>query len=283
MRPPSPSIPEKEFLNTALKQNLRLDGRSPLEMRKPTLVFGPELGWVECSLGKTRVVANVEAKMVKPTPERPFEGIITIHSEISPMASSEYEPGRPSDEEVTITRMLDKVIKRSDAVDKESLCILAGQRVWHIRLTLHFLADAGNMLDCACLAGIVALRHFRRPEVEVIGDDEVIVHSPLERAPMPLAIHHSPFCFTFAFFADPETPPILDPSQLEQRLSAGTMSIALNAQKEICVLQKLGGVPQQTEEILRLVKVAVDQAKELTMTVDARLAADWETRHVEVR
>jgi exosome complex component RRP45 len=114
MRPPSPSIPEKEFLNTALKQNLRLDGRSPLEMRKPTLVFGPELGWVECSLGKTRyvlwrsrvprvrlnalftprVVANVEAKMVKPTPERPFEGIITIHSEISPMASSEYEPGR---------------------------------------------------------------------------------------------------------------------------------------------------------------------------------------------
>jgi len=31
---------------------------------------------------------------------------------------------RPSDEEVTITRMLDKVLRRSDAVDKESLCIL---------------------------------------------------------------------------------------------------------------------------------------------------------------
>ena len=100
---------------------------------------------------------------------------------------------------------------------------------------------------------------------------------------MPLAIHHSPFCFTFAFFADPETPPILNPSQLEQRLSSGTMSIALNAQKEICVLQKLGGVPQQTEEILRLVKVAVERAKELSSEVDARLAADWDTRHVEVR
>ncbi|TEB22926.1 ribosomal protein S5 domain 2-like protein [Coprinellus micaceus] len=282
MRPPSPSIPEKEFLNTALKQQLRIDGRSPLEMRTPKLVFGPELGWVDCSMGKTRVIAYVEGKMVKPTPERPYEGVITINSELSPMASSEYEPGRPSEEEVTITRMLDKVIKRSDAVDKESLCILAGQRVWHIRLTLHFLADAGNMLDCACLAGIVALRHFRRPEVEVIGDDEVI-HSPLERAPMPLAIHHSPFCFTFAFFADPETPPILDPSQLEQRLSAGTMSIALNAQKEICVLQKLGGVPQDTEEILRLVKVAVTQAKGLSIFVDAQLMADWSTRKVEVR
>lgn len=92
--------------------------------------------------------------------------------------------------------MLEKVLRRSDAVDKESLCILAGQRVrylhpylcrryvssnsphlqvWHLRLTLHFLADAGNMLDCACLAGIVALKHFRRPEVEVIGDEVTIV------------------------------------------------------------------------------------------------------------
>lgn len=108
----------------------------------------------------------------------------------------------PSEEEVTITRMLDKVIRRSDTVDKESLCILAGQvvstprsiflprvvmeaglyaltsaymQVWHLRLTLHFLADAGNMLDCACLASVVALRHFRRPEVEVVGEDVVLV------------------------------------------------------------------------------------------------------------
>jgi hypothetical protein len=92
--------------------------------------------------------------------------------------------------------MLDKVLRRSDAVDKESLCILAGERVnnlaihreykmivgllltlkvWALRLTIHCLADAGNMLDCACLAGIVALKHFRRPEVEVIGDEVIVV------------------------------------------------------------------------------------------------------------
>jgi len=102
---------------------------------------------------------------------------------------------RPSDEEVTITRMLDKVLRRSDAVDKESLCILAGQRVtilhpmplidplmlsiqvWHIRLTVHCLADDGNMLDCACLAGIVALKHFRKPDVEVIGEEVIVVRA----------------------------------------------------------------------------------------------------------
>lgn len=185
--------------------------------------------------------------------------------------------GRPSEEEVMITRMLDKVLRRSDAVDKESLCILAGQRVWHLRLTLHFLSDEGNMLDCACLAGIVALRHFRRPEVEVVGD-QVVIHDPTERAPVPLAIHHSPFCFTFAYFPDPETAPVLDPSHLEQRLSAGLLSVALNAQRELCVLQKLGGVPLSMENVLGIVSVAVDRAKELGKIVDERLKEDWEVR-----
>ncbi|KAG6849425.1 hypothetical protein H0H93_008573 [Arthromyces matolae] len=198
------------------------------------------------------------------------------------MASSDYDSSRPSDEEVTITRMLDKVLKRSDAVDKESLCILAGQRVWHIRLTLHFLADAGNMLDCACLAGMVALKHFRRPDVEVVGDD-VTIHDPTERAPIPLAIHHTPFCFSFAFFSDPEINPVIDPSQLEQRLSAGLLSVALNAQRELCVLQKLGGVPLESDEVLKIINIAVQNAKDLNNLVDTRLKEDWASRNVEVR
>lgn len=281
MRPPSPSIPEKEFVYEALKQSLRLDGRNHLDARTPTLDFRQELGWVECGYGKTRVIAYVEAKMTKPPPERPLEGIITIHSEISPMASVDYEPGRPSEEEVTITRMLDKILRRSDAIDKESLCVVAGQRVWHLRLTVHCLADAGNMLDCACLAGIVAFKHFRKPEVEVIGD-EVIVHSPLERSPVPLAIHHVPFCVTFAFFPDPTIRPVLDPSLLEQRLSTGQMSIALNAQREICVLQKAGGVPIPAEDVLRLIDIAVTVAKDLDKFVEKRLREDWGSRKIEV-
>ncbi|GLB42848.1 putative 3' exoribonuclease family, domain 1 [Lyophyllum shimeji] len=282
MRPPSPSIPEKEFLVASLKESLRLDGRLPLETRTPILTFGPELGWVECALGKTRVVAEVEGKMVKPTPERPFEGSSRYTRRYRPWRRASTSPvGRASDEEVTITRMLDKVLRRSDAVDKESLCILAGQRVWHLRLTLHFLSDAGNMLDCACLAGIVALKHFRRPDVEVIGD-EVTVHEPTERAPIPLAIHHTPFCFTFAFFPDPSIPPVIDPSQLEQRLSAGLLSVALNAQRELCVVQKLGGVPLDPDDVLKIVSVAVQKAKELNNVVDARLREDWEARKVEV-
>jgi len=145
---------------------------------------------------------------------------------------------------------------------------------------------------------MVALKHFRRPEVEVIGDEVTVVsrlhyppnpfpdflqHSPLERAPVALAIHHSPYCFTFAFFNDPAIPPILDPSQLEYQLSAGLVSIALNAQKELCVLQKLGGVPLGAQEVIDLVEIVVAKAKEVHELVEKRLQEDWKSRVVEVR
>jgi len=88
--------------------------------------------------------------MVRPEPQRPFEGLITIHCELSPMASTEHEPGRyvrhrthipflslnyflllcrQSEEEVALARMLDKIFRRSDAIDREALCIIAGERV----------------------------------------------------------------------------------------------------------------------------------------------------------
>lgn len=51
----------------------------------------------------------------------------------------------------------------------------ADGKVWHLRLTLHFLSDDGNLLDCASLAAMTALRHFRKPEVEVIGDEIIVV------------------------------------------------------------------------------------------------------------
>jgi hypothetical protein len=44
-------------------------------------------------------------------------------------SDSKFRNFSASEEEVIISRMLDKIIRRSDTIDKESLCILAGQRV----------------------------------------------------------------------------------------------------------------------------------------------------------
>uniref|UniRef100_A0A0K3CLT8 Exosome complex component RRP45 n=1 Tax=Rhodotorula toruloides TaxID=5286 RepID=A0A0K3CLT8_RHOTO len=273
-RDPDPSLNESTFVHTCLRKGLRLDGRGMYEMRAVEVRFGEEFGWVECRLGGTRVVAQVSAEIVKPLPDRPYEGFVNLVTEISPMASAAYEAGRlrggacacdgvskreltsttarrASEDEVLMTRLLEKALRRSNTVDREALCIVAGQKVWSIRVDVHFLDDEGNLLDCASIAAMTALRHFRKPDVTVVGE-EVTVHSMTERVPVPLAIHHSPMCLTFAFFGD-DSLAVLDPSHLESQLCTGTLTLALNSQSEICVLSKQGGAPLGADEVIRAV------------------------------
>lgn len=108
-------------------------------------------------------------------------------------------------------------------------------------------------------------------------------HPPTSRAPIPLSLHHTPYCFTFAFFSDTSIAPVLDPNLLEQRLNGGLISIALNAQRELCVVQKSGGVPLEPADVLKIVNVAVQKAKDLDAFVESRLREDWDGRKIEVR
>lgn len=97
--------------------------------------------------------------------------------------------------------MLEKALRRARAVDTEGLCIVAGEKVWSVRIDIKIINDEGNALDCSCIAAVCALLHFKRPDVSVEGD-KVIVHSMAESNPIPLSVHHIPVCVSFAFFND---------------------------------------------------------------------------------
>jgi len=49
-----PSLNEREFIKQALKENVRLDGRSFDAYRNLDLTFGEEYGVADVRLGKTR-------------------------------------------------------------------------------------------------------------------------------------------------------------------------------------------------------------------------------------
>lgn len=70
---------------------------------------------------------------------------------------------------------MEKALRRSRAIDTEGLCIVAGEKVWQIRVDLLFLDHDGNLVDCASIAAITALLHFRRPDVTVSGEEVTIV------------------------------------------------------------------------------------------------------------
>jgi exosome complex component RRP45 len=106
--------------------------------------------------------------------------------------------------EVLLSRLIEKAVRRSNALDLESLCIIAGQKCWAIRADVRFLNYDGNLVDAASIAVITALLHFRKPDVEVVGSGEgsdLVIYDEKQREMVPLSVLHIPICVTFQFFS----------------------------------------------------------------------------------
>jgi len=122
-----------------------------------------------------------------------------------------------------LTRMLERSIKDSEAMDTESLCIVGGERVWQINVAVTVVdGSGGNIIDACMLSVISALKAFRKPDVSIVPvafEDEnanktnkgfnldtvtgtakanvsVLVHHSNTREPLPLALHHTPITVT---------------------------------------------------------------------------------------
>ncbi|KAJ3351279.1 Exosome complex component RRP45 [Entophlyctis luteolus] len=264
------STNERVFVAAAAKEGLRIDGRGPHEFRDLRISLGQGgYGSAEVLLGKTRVLANVSADVVRPSAANPSEGFVVFNTSFSPMASPSFEIGRLTDEEVLVSRMLEKALRRSRAIDTEGLCILAGEKVWSVRIDIHVLDHEGNIVDCACVAAVSALMHFRRPDVTVDGDK--VTHSTNERNPIPLSIHHIPICITFGFFDKGERV-IVDPTYLEEQVQDGKFVVVVNTHRELCSMSKAGGASLNIAKIMQCTEVAATKAAEVTEMVRSALS-----------
>lgn len=103
---------------------------------------------------------------------------------------------RQSDLETHLSRVLETSLRRSQALSTESLCLIAGQKVWSLRADVHVLDHDGGLIDACCLATLAALRHYRIPDTSVHGG-ELTVYSILERDPGTLSVPNSPAAKAF--------------------------------------------------------------------------------------
>ncbi|MFQ6659019.1 hypothetical protein Gotur_028070 [Gossypium turneri] len=291
------TVNDKNFIKTALLSEIRIDGRKPFEYRKISIKFGRQVlasfinvsiteptfthlymliimviyredGSSEVQLGQTRVMGMVTAQLVQPYRDRPKEGILSIFTEFSPMADPSFEPGRPGELAVELGRIVDRGLRESRAVDTESLCILAGKFVWAIRIDLHILDNGGNLVDAANIAALAALLTFRRPECSLGGEDgqEVIVHPPEIREPLPLMVHHLPIAISFGFFSN-ESILVIDPTHNEEAVMGGRMTTTVNANGDICAIQKSGGEGVPRRVIMQCLQLATSKAASITKQI----------------
>jgi len=278
---------EKEFIRRALESSLRLDGRTFLESRevKISLSRGECSSYAEVQFGNTRVICTVIGEIVKPYNDRPTEGIIQINAEMS-VGSEKYGVSR-----VELSRMLERSIRDSDALDTESLCVVSGEKVWSIRCDAHVLDNDGNVIDAASLATMAALRAFRKPEVALsVGDGDILsnsikemkIYNADEREPLPLALHHTPLCVTLAIFKGiPSTKSdettalsdvlVLDPAGREELAMDGHFMLSINAHKEVCAIFKPGGVGVVSSLLMRGAALAATRAVALHSQLSSAL------------
>ncbi|PHH70053.1 hypothetical protein CDD80_6271 [Ophiocordyceps camponoti-rufipedis] len=276
-REAEPSLSEATFVTKALANGLRLDQRQMDQFRPLRLKLGNERGVADVECGKTRIFVKVSAELTLPFPDRPLDGIFSIAAEMGPMVAPSLEANRGSETEVLLSRILEKTIRRSGALDTESLCLVAGQKCWAVRADVHVLSLDGNLVDTACLAVVAALRHFRRRETSLRGA-ELTVYSEAEREPIPLNWMHSPFCVTFSFVGDEADGVLLDATWLEEQVRVASCTFSLNKHGELCQVSKLGGREVDAALFLRCARMAVDKAREFSDLVDAALAEDERRR-----
>lgn len=308
-KPKDLSLNEKEFVQRLLHETgTRMDGREFDDFRNVDIKFSTtSQGYVEVILGGTKLVVKISAEVTKPYEERPVEGIFLITTDIGAMASSLFDNYRQSDDEVLLTRLIEKAIRRSSALDLESLCIVAGKSCWMIRADVHYLNYDGGLIDATCLGVIAGLLHFRKPDISIEGD-KTIIHAIEDRPPVPLSILHIPICVTFSFFkppppktnavvntasiaannsgepadADADTEMIeavatlddivlVDATAREEALRHGEMTITINKNREICQISKSGGHSIEAYVLMNCANRAYTLACDLTALILAKL------------
>lgn len=175
-----------------------------------------------------------------------------------------------------MSRVLDRIIRRSNALDTESLCLAKGVACWNVRADVHVVDSDGNLIDAACLAILTALLHFRLPE-SAVRDGRISVFSVEEKVPVSLNLTKLPLAVTYHIYAD-GTLFLVDATAKEEAVSEGSLVVALDKTGEIALFSKSEGVPADPISMVQCSSFALAKVKELNKLISTRLEEDSRLR-----
>ena len=235
-----------------------MDGRPLLEYRKPLAVeYGvtnTAEGSAKVTIGDTVVIAGVKMSVEKPYPDQPDMGTIMVGTELLPLSNSEFEPGPPSILAIELSRVADRGIRESKAVDFKKLCITAGEKVWVLSIDICPVNASGNLFDASTFAAVAALKAARYPAY----DGKAIDYKDLTEKSVDLL--YTPVACTVYLIGSYL---VVDPSAEEETLTDARLTVTFTEKGEICSLQKGGPEALTEEQILAMVEIARQKTEEL--------------------
>lgn len=139
-------------------------------------------------------------ELCAPKAEKPNEGFLIPNVELPPLCSLKFRPGPPTDQAQVLTKLIFDVIKNSECIKLEELCITREKLVWCLYVDLVCL-DYDGAVFSACVAALVAaLKTVKLPQVE---HDSVLDKKEVnEEEKVPLNVYCTPVCTTFTTFEE---------------------------------------------------------------------------------
>lgn len=241
-----------------LKANTRLDGRKPEEFRKPVKlecdIIKTAEGSAKVTIGETEVIVGVKMEVGTPYPDVPDKGTIIVGAELLPLSNPDFELGPPGIQAIELARVVDRGIRESKAIDFKELCVEKGEKVWLILIDICTINDAGNLLDASSLAALAALRTTRFPKF----DGEKVDYK--EKTNKKLPLKKDPIAVTVCKIGDTF---IIDPDTEEEKVIDSRLTVASIGDGTLCALQKGNDYPLTSDDILKMVEIGIEKAKEL--------------------
>lgn len=244
-----------------IKEAKRVDGRNFLDYREieiKTGVVKKAYGSAYVKLGDTMAIAGIHFELGAPFPDTPDEGILITEGEVLPTASFYVEPGPPTEEEIELSRVIDRGIRESNMIDLSKLVIIPGERVLKLFIDFNILNDDGNLIDAAALAAVAALLTTKYPNPELLTDVEKSINLK-EIETIPLPINDIPITVTTAVLNGKY---LVDPSLPEEIAADAILSITHTKNDEICAMQLLDG-ELDYNQLFDILEIALEKSKEL--------------------
>jgi len=207
-----------------LNSGKRLDGRKNEEFRNIKVKFDiskNSASAVEVSYGKTKVYAGVHLALTTPYPDSADQGTFMTSAELHPMASQQFDVGRPGINSIELARVIDRGIRESGFINVKALCIKEGEKVYQVFVDIFAINDDGNLIDVAGLAALIALGRARMP-IYNEEEDKITGYSETERIPLNKDV----LSFSMTFYKVGDNI-ITDPNKEEESISKFRLTVAM--------------------------------------------------------
>lgn len=254
---------QRKKIESYLEKDGRLDGRKSHEYRKISVEEGISLNSasaVRVKFGKTEVLAGVHLALATPYADSPNEGTFMTGVELHPMASQQFDIGRPGINAIEMARVIDRGIRESGFIDFKGLCIKEGEKIWQVFVDIVAINDDGNLLDVAGLAAIIALGKARMP---IYDEEEDKVEDGFSEEGIPLNKDVLSFSMTFHKVGNII---VADVNKEEEEISKFRLTIAIGdneGKPRITAMQKGKAGTINSADMENILKLAEDKWSEL--------------------